>query len=94
MQLLNTQTVCTTFNTTPNTYQGSGGPFKMEIPQSSVMVAKPLSYEFRVAEYEDSHGDVVRIGLQMQVIEHDNYGVGLIKETWTDVPRVRLPFNG
>ena len=66
----------------------------MEVPQSSFMMAKPLSYEFRVAEYEDRNGEIVKVGLQVQVIEHDNYGVGLIKETWADVPRVRLPFIG
>ena len=86
--------VCTSFNAPSTTTQGLGGPFKMEIPQSSVMLAKPLSYEFRVAEYEDKNGDVVKVGLQVQVTEHDNYGVGLVKQTWTDVPRVRLPFVG
>ena len=77
MQILNTQTVVTQFNTSSTTFQGSGGTFKMEVPQSSITLVKPVSYEFRVAEYEDSHGDVVRIGLQVQVIEHDNYGAGI-----------------
>ena len=94
MELLNTQTVCTTFNTSSTVTHALGGPFRMEIPQSSVMLAKPLSYEFRVAEYEDKNGDVVKVGLQVQVTEHDNYGVGFITEPWKDVPRVRLPFVG
>jgi hypothetical protein len=91
MEYLNTQTVSTTFNTSSTVYQGSGGPFKLEVPQSSVIIPKPLSYEFRVAEYEDSEGNITQVGLQVAVFEHDNYGVRQLRQDWTPVKRVRLP---
>jgi len=89
MEHLNTQTVVTNYNTPPAVYQ-SGGAFRLEIPQSSLMVVKPLSYKFRVAEYEKG-GEVVRVGLQVQAWEHDNYGTPTMKYDWMDVERVRLP---
>jgi hypothetical protein len=52
------------------------------------MVAKPVSYEFRVVEHV-KNGEVVKVGLQYQVWEHDNYGTGNVKQTWTDVVRVQ-----
>lgn len=90
MEQLNTQSVCTTFNSVTQVYQ-SGGPHKFEIPQSSVIIPKPLSYMFRVVEYEDNTGTVVKVGLQVSVHEHDSYGVRQLRQDWTDVPRVRLP---
>lgn len=93
MESLNTQTVATTFNSPPATYQSSG-TFQIQVPQSSVMLAKPLSYEFRVAEYHDENDNVVKVGLQVQVYEHDNYGTASVRKHWTDVERVRLPFVG
>lgn len=86
---LNTHTVTTTFNGTSTIFQGSG-PFKMEVPQSSVMLAKPVSYEFRVAEYVDKDDKIVRVGLQYRMWEHDNYGVGNVVKDWTDVERVKI----
>jgi hypothetical protein len=93
MESLNTQTILTTFSGQPQLYQ-SGGTFKMEVPQSNVMVAKPLTYEFRVAEYTDAKGDVVKVGLQMQAWEHDNYGTATLKKPWFDVKRVKIPYTG
>ena len=93
MEHLNTQTVCTTFNSVQTSYQ-SGGQFKVEIPQSSVMMVKPLSYEFRVAEYHDENDNVIKVGLQVQVYEHDNYGKPQLRQGWQDVERVRLPLVG
>ena len=90
MEQLSTQTVNTNFNSLPTIFQ-SGSSFKMEVPQSNVTMAKPLSYKFRVAEYEKG-GEVVKVGLQVQSWEHDNYGVAILKKDWTDVERVRLPF--
>lgn len=91
MEYLNTQSISTTFNSTQPT-NGNAGPFEIKVPQSSVMVAKPLSYNFRVAEYTDKNGDVVKVGLQVAVFEHDNYGVRQLRQDWKDVERVRLPF--
>lgn len=87
---LNSHTINTTFNTTPTIYQ-SGGSFKLEVPQSSVTIARPVSYEFRVAEYVDKDDKIVKVGLQYQTWEHDNYGVGIVVQGWTDVERVKVP---
>lgn len=87
MVSLNTQTVNTTFTvgsvTTP-----LGGGVSIQIPNSSVMLAKPISYEFRVVEHIEN-GNIVRVGLQYQIWEHDNYGGGIVKHPWADVPRVQ-----
>ena len=92
VETLTIQTVTTTFNSAPTTFS-SGGPFRVEVPQSSVTVAKPLSYQFRVAEYVDLEGKVVKVGLQVAVFEHDNYGGSQLRKDWTDVERVQLPFS-
>lgn len=84
---LSSHTVNTTFNTSPTTFQSTGS-FKLEVPQSNVMMAKPVSYEFRVVEHVKD-GEIVKVGLQYQVWEHDNYGTGNVKQTWTDVVRVQ-----
>lgn len=86
---LNTQTVTTQFNTSPTIFQSTGS-FKMEVPQSSVTMAKPISYNFRVAEYMDSKGAIAKVGLQYQIWEHDNFGIGHVIQGWTDVDRVKL----
>ena len=87
MESLNTTTVNTTFNGTASTYQ-SGVGFKIEVPQSSVIIPKPLSYEFRVVEHMKD-GQIMKVGLQYQVWEHDAYGVGSVKHQWKDVERVQ-----
>lgn len=63
-------------------------------PAQSINFVKPLSYEFRVAEHVDATGAITRIGLQVQVYEHDEYGSGVIKNYWQDVPRVKIDSNG
>ena len=92
IETMNIQTVNTNFNTLPPTYS-SGPNFQVNIPQSSVTVVKPLSYNFRVAEYVDLEGKVVKVGLQVAVFEHDNYGGSQLRKDWTDVERVQLPFS-
>lgn len=54
---------------------------------------KPLSYEFRVAEHLDEEDKIIRVGLQVQIWEHDESGFGTVKQSWTDAPRVQL-ING
>ena len=93
METLSTHTVCTTFNAPVTAYQ-SGSSFKFEVPQSSVMLAKPLSYEFRVAEFVNEKDEVQKVGLQVKVWEHDSYGMSMLKKDWADVPRVKVPFTG
>lgn len=87
---LNTQTVTTTFNSATAPYQSGAGVFKLEVPQSSVTIPKPLTYNFRVAEYMDKKGAIAKVGLQYQIWEHDNYGIGHVIQNWTDVERVKL----
>ena len=87
MESLITTKVITEFNGTASTYQ-SGGAFKMEVPQSSVTIPKPLSYEFRVVEHVKD-GQIMKVGLQYQVWEYDNSGTGIVKRPWTDVERVQ-----
>ena len=94
MESLNTQTVYTNFTSPPSIYQSVSSSFKMEVPQSSVMMAKPLSYQFRVAEYVNEKGTIVKVGLQVATFEHDNYGVPQLKKDWTDVERIQLPYKG
>lgn len=55
---------------------------------------KPLSYEFRVAEVVDENEKIISVKLQMQIWEHDEYGSGIVKQGWTDVPRYRFDKNG
>ena len=70
----------------------SSGPFKMEVPQSTVNVLKPLSYEFRVAEHVDEEGNIKKIGLQVRVWENGSGSNQYIKTDWKDVDRVQLPW--
>lgn len=91
MESLNTQTVVTQFNAPMVSANYSTGAFNMQVPQSSVMIPKPLSYEFRVVEYEDKEGNITQVGLQIATFEHDNYGVRQLRQDWTPVKRVRLP---
>lgn len=82
-----TQTVQTMAGSNPG-YAAPAG--NMMIPLPNVMIPKPLSYEFRVAEFVKD-GKVERVGLQVQVWEHDNYGVGHVTQDWTTVERVQIP---
>ena len=55
---------------------------------------KPLSYDFRVVEIIDDDGKIESVKLQVQVWEHDEFGSGIIKQMWTDVPRVKMDKYG
>ena len=71
-------------------YNANPSVFKQEIPAPSVIIPKSLSYQFRVVEYEDEGGKIVKVGLQYMCFEHDNYGVPQLRQDWTDVERVRM----
>lgn len=62
------------------------------VPAAPIPVdfVKPLSYEFRVVEYIKSE-KVTKVCLQVQVWEHDEFGVGIVKQPFTDVDRIKLP---
>lgn len=91
---LNSEAITTTFNVpSATTYNYGGGPHKLEVPQSTVTVAKPLSYELRVAEFLDAEGNISKVGLQVRIWEHSNYGTGIVKQEWKDVERVQLPVS-
>jgi hypothetical protein len=64
------------------------------LPQQYAPFVKPLSYEFRVAEIVNDEGKTETVKLQMQVWEHDEYGSGIVKHYWSDVPRVKFDKNG
>ena len=89
---LRTETVNTIFNSPNTTWQPGGGPFSVQIPQSTVMIARPLTYEFCVREEVDAEGKIMRVILQTKVWEHSNYGNGTLVQDWTDVPRVKVPY--
>jgi hypothetical protein len=59
-------------------------------PAIPIQFVKPLSYEFRVAEVVDGEGKIQTVKLQMQISEHDEYGTGIVKMFWHDVPRIKL----
>jgi len=89
MKTLNIDNVCTTFNSASNPAFASGSNFQVQVPSSTVIIAKPVSYDFRVLEEVDAEGKV-KVRLQTQVWEHTNYGGGKVIQEWTDVPRVRV----
>jgi hypothetical protein len=64
------------------------------LPQQYAPFVKPVSYEFRVAEIVDDTGKIEIVKLQMQVWEHDEYGAGIVKQYWSDVPRQKFDKNG
>ena len=59
-------------------------------PAIPVQFVKPLSYEFRVAEHLNEANIIERVGLQVQIHEHDEYGAPIVRVGWMDVPRVKL----
>jgi hypothetical protein len=86
---LNTVTATTVFNTPSATYNTTG-PFEIKVPQSSVTVSTTLSYDFRVAEYVNDKDEIVKVGLQVAVFEHDNYGTRQLYQDFVDVERVKI----
>jgi hypothetical protein len=86
MNSLTTQTVQTMIGTSPG-YAAPAG--QMTIPLPMVMLAKPVSYQFRVAEFVKD-GKIDKVALQVQVWEHDNYGSALLKQDWSTVERVQI----
>lgn len=58
-------------------------------PASSLSLPKPVSYEFRVAEYTKD-GKITKVRLQVQTWEHDQYGAGVVIQPWKDVERIPL----
>lgn len=69
-------------------------PTPVAPPLQSFTFPKPLSYDFRVAEYVDKDGKILKVSLQMQVVEHDQYGTGNIVNDWHDVPRIKFNEDG
>ena len=63
------------------------------LPQQYASFVKPLSYEFRVHETVEN-GKVTKVKLQVQVWEHDEYGSGIVKHYWQDVPRAQFDKDG
>lgn len=78
-QQLNTQTLIAT-----QTPQPMPAPPTIQLP-------KTLSYQFQVVEYVDSGNNVIKVELQVQQTEHDNYGYPIGGSGFIPVPRIRLP---
>jgi hypothetical protein len=57
-------------------------------PTQSFQFPKPLSYNFRVME-TTKNGKVVAVNLQVQRIEHDEYGAPVTHYPWENVPRIQ-----
>ena len=55
-----------------------------------IQFVKPLSYEFRVAEYTKDD-KITKVRLQVQIWEHDDFGGGIVIQDWKDVERIPLP---
>lgn len=66
----------------------------VQAPAATAPFVKPVSYDFRVAEFVDDEGKVEKVKLQMQIWEHDEYGSGTVKTYWHDVPRIKIDKNG
>ena len=57
----------------------------------SVVVPKVVSYQFQVVEYTDKNDKVVKVELQVQQTEHDNYGNNIVTSGFKPVPRIKMP---
>ena len=59
-------------------------------------VVKFPSYEFRVVEWEDSTGKIVKVGLQCRQFDHSpSNGIAENNDPiWVDVPRIKLKYYG
>jgi len=55
---------------------------------------KPLSYDFRVVEVIGDDGKIETVKLQVQIWEHDEFGSGVVKQMWIDVPRIKMDKYG
>jgi len=58
----------------------------------STILAKPLSYQFRVVEWvKDNH--VAGVELQVKTTEHDQYGTIVKEGPWNKVPRIKMDMS-
>ena len=87
---MKSEVVTTTFNSAMANMNSNIGAYQLSVPQSSVVIPRPFSYEFRVAEWTQGD-DVVKVGLQVKVFDHNNSGYPTVRQDWTDVERVRIP---
>jgi hypothetical protein len=86
MKTLTTQTI-TTYDTFTTNYEKP-----VDKHFHNVMIPKIPSYEFRVVEWVNDKGDIVKVGLQSRENIHNQYGsVEYDNPNWVDVERVRIP---
>ena len=67
---------------------------KLYPPAAPIDFIKPLSYDFRVVEIIGDDGKIETVKLQTQIWEHDESGNGSVKQTWMDVPRIKMDKYG
>ena len=58
-------------------------------PAPTIMMPKPLSYQFRVVEYVDENNNVLKVELQVQESCHSQYGVVESSSGFLPVPRIQ-----
>lgn len=85
---LPTGRLLTTYNTSTVTNNNSQTEFK--IPAPEIWVTKTPTYNFRVAEYVDDDDKITSVGLQYQVVIHNQYGGVETTGPWISVDRVKI----
>jgi len=85
---MNTAPVVTVFETPSPNYNTS--PLTFTVPNSTVILPKPFSYDFRVVEMVDDSGNILKVGLQGKIYEHDQFGNPIVIQDWIDIPRVKI----
>ena len=63
-------------------------------PNINVQFVKPESYQFRVVETLNKEGKIVKVCLQVQTWEHDEWGSPNLKFDWVEVPRLVMYEDG
>lgn len=53
-------------------------------------LVKVPSYEFRVVEWTDDKGEIVKVGLQVKENMHNQFGSTDPEGVWIDVERVKM----
>jgi len=80
--------VCT-YNSSNQTFNvGSASEFK--IPAPEIWLPQIPTYNFRVAEYVNKEDKITSVGLQYQVVMHNQYGAVDSIGPWISVDRVKI----
>ena len=86
---LPTGRLLTSYNTSTVTSTNSSQT-EFKIPAPEIWVPKTPTYNFRVAEYVDDADKITSVGLQYQVVMHNQYGGVDTIGPWISVDRVKI----